>query len=431
MNNQENYDVIVIGGGPAGSTAATLIAQNGQRVLLLERDAEPTFKIGESLIPATYWTFKRLGILNRLRKSHFPQKYSVQFYSRTGKASAPFYFFETNPHESSVTWQVLRSEFDQMLLDNAAEKGVDVLRGVSVRKVIFEGKKATGVVIQNRGNAELSTSDKNTETVHGTVIVDSTGQSSLIGRQLKLNSVEPNLKKASLFTHYEGGHRDKGIDEGATLILHTEEKDSWFWSIPLPYNRTSVGVVGELDYLLQNRRDSDGKLNAQKIFDEELDRCQPLKQRLKGAKQLFPIQTTKDFSYRASKIAGENWVLIGDAFGFLDPVYSTGLFLALKSGEMAADTIIEAFHDNDFSETKLGEFGQKFVDGMEAFRKLVYAFYTKDFSFARFLSEYPQHLGGIVDILSGDVYRRDVTHIFPDMSKMCYFPPEVPLNAVR
>ncbi len=431
MNNQENYDVIVIGGGPAGSTAATLIAQNGQRVLLLERDAEPTFKIGESLIPATYWTFKRLGILNRLRKSHFPQKYSVQFYSRTGKASAPFYFFETNPHESSVTWQVLRSEFDQMLLDNATEKGVDVLRGVSVRKVIFEGEKATGVVIQNRGNAEISTSDKNTETVHGTVIVDSTGQSSLIGRQLKLNSVEPNLKKASLFTHYEGGHRDSGIDEGATLILHTEEKDSWFWSIPLPYNRTSVGVVGELDYLLQNRRDSDGKLNAQKIFDEELDRCQPLKQRLKGAKQLFPIQTTKDFSYRASKIAGENWVLIGDAFGFLDPVYSTGLFLALKSGEMAADTIIEAFHANDFSETKLGEFGQKFVDGMEAFRKLVYAFYTKDFSFARFLSKYPQHLGGIVDILSGDVYRRDVTHIFPDMSKMCYFPPEVPLDTGR
>ncbi len=431
MNNQENYDVIVIGGGPAGSTAATLIAQNGQRVLLLERDAEPTFKIGESLIPATYWTFKRLGMLNRLRRSHFPQKYSVQFYSRTGKASAPFYFFETNPHESSVTWQVLRSEFDQMLLDNASENGVDVHRGVSVRQVIFEGKKATGVVIQNRGNSELSTPDKNTERVYGTLIVDSTGQSSLIGRQLKLNSVEPHLKKASLFTHYEGGHRDSGIDEGATLILHTEEKDSWFWSIPLPYNRTSVGVVGALDYLLQYRRDSDGKLNAQKIFDEELDRCQPLKRRLEGAKQLFPIQTTKDFSYRASKIAGEHWVLIGDAFGFLDPVYSTGLFLALQSGEMAADTIIEAFRDNDFSETKLGAFGQKFVDGMEAFRKLVYAFYTKDFSFARFLSEYPEHLGGIVDILSGDVYRRDVTHIFPDMSKMCYFPPEVPLNAAR
>jgi flavin-dependent dehydrogenase len=423
MNTHPNYDTIIIGGGPAGSTAATLIAQQGYRVLLLERDAEPTFKIGESLIPATYWTFKRLDMLEKLRASHFPQKFSVQFYTRTGKATNPFYFFDTNPHESAVTWQVLRSEFDQMLLDNATEKGVEVRRGVRVRKVLFEGDKAVGVVSQNG----KSQGKNNLETIYGTVIVDSTGQRSLIGRQLDLNTIEPNLKKASLFTHYEGGYRDGGIDEGATLILHTEEKDSWFWSIPLPYNRTSIGVVGELDYLLQNRREPDGKLNAQKIFDEELEKCQPLKQRLEGAKQLLPIQTTKDFSYRASRIAGDNWVLIGDAFGFLDPVYSTGLFLALKSGEMAADVIIEAFQEDDFSETRLGSFGHTFVAGMEAFRKLVYAFYTKEFSFARFLSEYPEHLGGIVDILSGDVYRRDVTHIFPAMAKMCYFPPEVPL----
>ena len=420
MNTHNTYDIIVIGGGPAGSTVATLVAEQGRRVLLLERESEPTFKIGESLIPATYWTFKRLGMLEKLRTSHFPQKYSVQFYSRSGKASNPFYFFQTNPHESAVTWQVLRSEFDEMLLDNAKEKGVEIRRGIGVREVLFEGNIATGVVTQH--------ADGTRETLNATVIVDSTGQRSLIGRQLNLNTTEPNLKMASLFTHYEGGHRDEGIDEGATLILHTEEKDSWFWSIPLPYNRTSIGVVGELDYLLQNRRDADGKLNTQKIFIEELAKCAPLQQRLEGAKQLFPIQTTKDFSYRASRIAGNNWVLVGDAFGFLDPVYSTGLFLALKSGEMAADIIIEAFDKNDFSEAQLGSFGPAFVKGMEAFRKLVYAFYTKEFSFARFLSEYPEHQGGIVDILSGDVFRKDVTHIFPAMAEMCPFPPEVPLS---
>jgi len=419
MNIHHTYDTIVIGGGPAGSTVATLVAEQGHRVLLLEREAEPTFKIGESLIPATYWTFKRLGMLEKLRASHFPQKYSVQFYSRSGKASTPFYFFQTNPHESAVTWQVLRSEFDEMLLDNAKEKGVEIRGGTSVREVLFEGDTATGVAIQNANGTR--------ETLKATVIVDSTGQRSLIGRQLNLNTTEPNLKMASLFTHYEGGHRDAGIDEGATLILHTEAKDSWFWSIPLPYNRTSIGVVGELNYLLQNRRDADGKLNAQKIFTEELAKCMPLQQRLEGAKQLFRIQTTKDFSYRASRIAGNNWVLVGDAFGFLDPVYSTGLFLALKSGEMAADVIIEAFDKNDFSESQLGSFGHEFVKGMEAFRKLVYAFYTKEFSFARFLSEYPEHQGGIVDILSGDVFRKDVTHIFPAMAEMCPLPPEVPL----
>ena len=420
MKTNHNYDTIIIGGGPAGSTVATLVAEQGHRVLLLERATTPQFKIGESLIPATYWTFKRLGMLEKLRASHFPQKYSVQFYSRTGKGSTPFYFFQTNPHESAVTWQVLRSEFDDMLLDNATEKGVEVRRGVGVREVLFEGDTATGVVTQN--------TDGTRETLHATVIVDSTGQRSLIGKQLNLNTIEPNLKMASLFTHYEGGHRDEGIDEGATLILHTAEKDSWFWSIPLPYNRTSIGVVGELDYLLQNRRDANGKLDAQKIFDEELAKCMPLKQRLEGAKQLLPIQTTKDFSYRASRIAGNSWVLVGDAFGFLDPVYSTGLFLALKSGEMAADAIIEAFNKNDFSEAQLGSFGPAFVDGMEAFRKLVYAFYTKEFSFARFLSEYPEHQGGIVDILSGDVFRKDVTHIFPAMAKMCPLPPEISLG---
>ena len=420
MHTHHNYDIIVIGGGPAGSTVATLVAEQGHRVLLLERATMPQFKIGESLIPATYWTFKRLGMLEKLRTSHFPQKYSVQFYSRTGKGSMPFYFFQTNPHESAVTWQVLRSEFDQMLLDNAKEKGVEVCRGVGVREVIFEGDTATGVVTQSENGTR--------ETLHATVIVDSTGQRSLIGKQLNLNTIEPNLKMASLFTHYEGAHRDEGIDEGATLILHTEEKDSWFWSIPLPYNRTSIGVVGELDYLLQNRRGADGKLDTQKIFTEELAKCVPLKQRLEGAKQLFPIQTTKDFSYRASRIAGNNWVLVGDAFGFLDPVYSTGLFLALKSGEMAADAIIEAFQQNDFSEAQLGSFGPAFVNGMEAFRKLVYAFYTKEFSFARFLSEYPEHQGGIVDILSGDVFRKDVTHIFPAMAEMCPLPPEISLG---
>ena len=422
MQKPKTYDIIVIGGGPAGSTVAALTAQHGYRVLLLERETEPSFKIGESLIPATYWTFKRLGMLEKLRKSHFPQKFSVQFYSRSEKASKPFYFFETNPHESAVTWQVLRSEFDQGLLENAAEKGVEVRRGVRVRKVLFEDNTAVGVVAQRSTKAAK-------ETIRATVIVDSTGQSSLIGRQLDMNATEPNLKMASLFTHFEGAYRDEGIDEGATLIMHTETKESWFWSIPLPYNRTSIGVVGELAYLLQNRRDTTGKLDAQRIFDEELAKCPALKVRLAGAKQLFPIKTTKDFSYRANRIAGNGWVLVGDAFGFLDPVYSTGLFLALKSGEMAADTIVDAFQKNDFSEARLGNFGPTFVKGMEAFRKLVYAFYTKEFSFARFLSEHPEHQGGIIDILSGDVFRKDVTHIFPDMAAMCALPPEVPLNS--
>ncbi|MBT3602515.1 MAG: FAD-dependent oxidoreductase [Candidatus Latescibacteria bacterium] len=412
MNKKDHYDVIVIGGGPAGSTTAALVAEYGHRVLLLERDKFPRFQIGESLMPGTYWSFERLGLLDKLKKSSFVRKYSVQFFSGSGKGSAPFYFNQHDDHESSVTWQVVRSEFDKMMLDNAEEKGAVVKQGASVHQVLFDGERATGVQVKYRNGRvkDLSAS----------VIVDATGRSALISRKLKTKTVEPTLKKASIFTHFKGAHRDEGIDEGATIILNTKDKDSWFWSIPLPNDVVSVGVVGDLDYLLQSRKKS-----AQEILEEELDLCLPMKARLEGAEQVFPVKVTQDFSYRSSELSGEGWVLVGDAFGFVDPVYSSGVFLALKSGEMAADAIHEAIEKEDFSAEQLGKWGPEFMPGMEAIRKLVYAFYSKDFSFAKFLKQHPECIDGVVDILSGNVYINDVTPIFEPMGKMCYLPKDV------
>lgn len=409
---KENYDVIVIGGGPAGSTTAALVAEYGHRVLLLEREKFPRFQIGESLMPGTYWSFKRLGILDKLKKSEFVRKYSVQFFSCSGKGSAPFYFHKHDPHESSITWQVLRSEFDQMMLDNAREKGVEVKQGASVHQVHFEGNCATGVQVKYR-NGRI-------KDLSADVIVDATGRSALISRKLKTKTVEPELKKASIFTHFKGAFRDKGIDEGATLILNTTDKDSWFWYIPLPNDVVSVGVVGDLDYLLQNR-----KRTPQEIFEEELQKCQPMQERLTNAEQLFPMKVTQDFSYRSSELAGDGWVLVGDAFGFLDPVYSSGVFLALKSGEMAADAIHEAIENNDFSAEQLGKWGPEFLPGMEAIRKLVYAFYSENFSFAKFLKQHPECIDGVIDILKGNVYINDVTPIFEPMGQMCELPEDV------
>ena len=145
-----NPDVVVIGGGPAGSTVSTLIAQQGYRVQLFERERFPRFHIGESLIPETYWVLKRLNMLPKMQQSHFVKKYSVQFVNPAGKQSAPFYFWDNKPHECSQTWQVVRSEFDQMMLDNAREHGVDVHEGVRVLDVLFEGDRAVGVTDQGR-----------------------------------------------------------------------------------------------------------------------------------------------------------------------------------------------------------------------------------------------------------------------------------------
>ena len=402
-------DVAVIGGGPGGATTAALVAEGGRSVMLFERSVEPVFKVGESLMPGTYRTFERLGILDKLEKTAFPRKYSVQFFGASGKGSAPFYFNKDNPHDSAVTWQVLRSEFDAMLQENAAEKGAEVVRGAHVLEVLFDGDRAVGI--------RVKMPDGETRTVRSSVVVDASGQSAVIARHLKITSDEPKLKKASVFTHFRNGARDEGIDEGATLILQTNDRNGWFWYIPLSDNRVSVGAVGDLSYLF-----SDRDLDAQGIFDRELEKCAPMQARLEKAEQILPMKVTRDFSYRAKQIAGDGWVLVGDAYGFLDPVYSSGVFLALKSGEMAADAILAGFADDDLSGKRLGRFQAEFVGGMESIRKLVYAFYDKDFSFGKFLKANPECQQGIVDILSGDVYTKDVTPIFKPMGEMCALP---------
>ena len=392
------YDVIVGGGGPAGSTVATLVARQGHRVLLAERAAQPRFKVGESLMPATYPIFERLGVLDRMRESAFPAKHSVQFFGPSGRAGKPFYFSEFDPEESSQTWQVRRSEFDAMLLDNAAESGVDVRRGVSLKEVLFDGERAVGARLEPAGGEAVKVACR--------VIVDATGQSAFLAHRLGLLETEPWLHNASLFTHYAGAVRDTGIDEGATLIFHTDNRKTWFWFIPQPDNRVSVGVVGPLDYLIRGRQG-----DPETVFAEELARCPALAPRLEPARQVMPIKAIRDFSYKSRKIAGDGWVMAGDAFGFIDPIYSTGVFLALKSGEMAADAIHDALADDDPSAERLGRHEPELRRGMEALRKLVYAYYDPSFSFSDFLRRYPNCRKQLVSMLVGNVYTDPIDEI--------------------
>ncbi len=421
VSNSSTYDVIVIGGGPGGCAAATLTARAGWRTLLLERSPVPRFKIGESLMPATWWTFDRMGVVPKLEASPFVRKYSVQFYSKTGKRSSPFYFQEVDPRDCSVTWQVVRSEFDALLLDHAAEQGVEVRRGVNVKDLLMEGEGPGARVVGVRAQS----ADGEVAEIGARVVVDASGQSSFIGRKMAQQEIDAGLKNVALFSHFEGAVRDPGIDEGATLVLHTDNEEAWFWYIPLHGNKVSVGVVGRVDYLVTGR---DGDL--QQVFEEEVARCLPLPARLAGARQTFPIQAIRDFSYRSDRIAGDGWVLVGDGFGFLDPIYSSGVFLALKSGELAADSIDAALRANDPSAERLGAHGPGFAAGMGAMRKLVYAFYEKDFSFAKFLQRYPEHRLDIVHLLVGNVFY-DSGPMFERMATMCPLPDYQPLAVER
>lgn len=408
---RSSYDVIVVGGGPAGAASATLLAQKGHQVLMLERDRFPRFKIGESLIPATVGVLERMGMIEKLRRSPFPEKHSVQFFSGSGNASKPFYFHETEEPEQSQTWQVLRSELDEMMFDNACEQGVHGVQEASVKEVLFDAAdRATGVRVRIDGE---------THEIGSKVVVDATGQRAMLSRQLGLRTTDPNLRQASIFTHYQGAHRDEGIDEGATLILQTSDRKGWFWFIPLPHNCASVGVVGKIDDLIKGRQGT-----PQEIFDEELSRCPGLLPRLEGARQLMPPKVLNEFSYMTRQGAGDGWVMAGDAFGFLDPMYSTGVLLALRSGEMVADTVHDALDAGDVSAARLNGFTPRLMAGMSAFRKLVYAFYHPDFSFGKFLGAFPEHRLAVVKILVGDVFDRDFTQFYIDLDSMVDLPSE-------
>lgn len=391
--------VIVVGGGPSGSTVSTLIAQAGYKVLLLERDHFPRFHIGESLIPETYWILKRLNMLDKMKSSHFVKKYSVQFVTDKGKLSEPFYFVDHKPHECSQTWQVRRSEFDLLMLNNAREHGVDVHEGARVLEVLFDGERAIGVRVQFE--------DGTTSEIHSEVVIDASGQGSMIMSRLGLREWDPVLKKAALWTYWKDAFRDEGRDEGATIVLQTQGKQGWFWYIPLHDNILSVGVVASHEYLFKNRPNKDHET----IYFEEVERCPGLQPRIANATRVTDFFAAKEYSYRSKKAAGDGWVLVGDAYGFLDPLYSSGVLLALKSGQLAADAVIEGLAKGDTTGAQLGKWEPGYVQGMDRMRRLVCEFYD-GFSFGRFVKRYPEHKGHVTDLLIGDLFKDSLDEVF-------------------
>jgi flavin-dependent dehydrogenase len=411
MNTNNNYDVIVMGGGPAGSSVASILAREGRQVILFEKEVFPRHHIGESLMTDTYWTFRRMGLLEKLRESPFVRKYSVQFANAAGKESRPFYFFEAVHHESAVTWQVTRAKFDELLINHAADQGAVVHQGVLVKQVLFEGDKAVGV--------EVQMPDGSREKYFAKVIVDATGQMAMLSNKFRWRVRDPQLKKAVLYSYWKGAHREPDLNGGATLVLRTEHgSGGWFWYIPLEDDITSVGIVANPDYLLKGRGQ-----DLAKIYNEEIERCPPCAKRVAGGERVDKIYSILDYSYRSKHNSGDGFIIIGDAYGFLDPIYSSGVLLALKMAELAADAIHDSFQHDDFSAARLGQYQAKLDRGIESMRKLVYAFYNDGFSFSGFLRKYPDERTHIINLLIGDVFKEGVDEVYGPMSDFAEIPP--------
>ena len=396
------YDCIVIGGGPAGSTAAAIVAQAGFATMLVERERFPRFHVGESLMPETYWTLRRLGMLDKVKVSRFTKKIGVQFVGPSGKESQPYYFDEHDSRECAQTWHVERADFDKMLFDNATDRGADCFDQTKVVDVTLGESPPHEVVVKSRSS--------DPQTVSARVIVDATGQHSLLANRLRIKINNPKLRKAAIWGHFTGAVRQHDGEPEVTTILRTTCKQAWFWYIPLAGDKVSVGLVSDNGNLLKGRI-------PEQVFSEVASKCIGLQERLANAKMSGKLHVAKEFSYTSRQRSGNGWVLVGDAYGFIDPIYSTGVFLALKSGELAADCVVEGLRGGDTSAAQLGKWTSDFEAGVSRFRKLVDAFYTDTFSFADFVAEHPHHQRNLTDLLIGRAFTPAAASLIADLDR--------------
>ncbi len=410
-DEQTTADVVVVGGGPAGAAAAAVLAEYGHQVVVLEKDTFPRYRVGESLIPYCWFQLHRLGLIENLDRSSFVvRKHSVQFVDTDGQATTPFYFFEHSDHDSSRTWQVMRGDFDMMLLENAAKQGARVRFNIQARELITDGGRVVGVHARTTSGAD--------EEIRAAITIDASGRDLFSVLQHGWRIADPMLKKIAIWTYYRGALRECGINEGATTIAYLPDK-GWFWYIPLPEDTIGVGVVAGRDYLYRGERDPDA------IFAREAEVQPWIRQRLALGEKIQPCRVTGDYSYRSKYCAADGLVLAGDAFAFLDPVFSSGVFLALQSGVLAGDAVHSALRAADVSAARFGEYSEHFCHGIEAMRRLVYAFYDTAFSFGAFLKKHPELRGDLTDCLIGNV-NGNLEPLFSAVAEFAEIPKRLP-----
>ena len=393
-----SYDVVVVGGGPAGTTFAHLMKNKGHDVLLVERARHPRFSIGESLLPATMPIWQELGLHQKFEEAGFIRKYGAYFDFHDGDAPEYFHFPDAVLSKSPYSYEVPRAEFDKVLWDAALDAGVHALDKTAVRKFEVEGQRVTGVTVR--------TEDGEEKTIHARLAADCSGRASLLGRQLGIREKDEALDKVALFTHYRNATRSSGDDEGTIAIIGAPF--GWMWLIPFAGDQVSVGAVVHNELFSQWKKDG---WTREQMWDEIISTTPTISCRVQRAERSRDIETLANFSYRCKQLAGDGWVLIGDAGAFLDPVFSSGVHLAMSGAKLASRAAHRSLRKGRLPRTAdFRGYQRRVRSALNVFSKFIYAWYDPNFR-ASFMRP-PHHLKGvghlkrhIIAVLAGDVFQ--------------------------
>ncbi len=407
-------DVAIIGAGPAGSALATYLAREGKKVIIFERETFPRFRIGESLLPLNMQLFRELGVEAEMEK-RFIRKYAANFSDRWGARQSRYPFANAFNTAYPYCYQVERAELDQMLLDNAVKNGAQVYMSWTVREVLYEGEQAVGVrAVANDGNGSI--------TMRCRVVADCSGRAAFVGSRQRLKQEVTFDTRTAFFSHFEGVARDPGERAGDIQIVAFPH--GWFWMIPFKGNTTSVGMVVTDGYLKLRNQIAAGRPGERGRHDESnaavagheetindaflwktIEDTAFVAERMQGARQKFPARSIANFSYIMDRYAGDGYVMIGDAGAFLDPVFSSGVFLTMKSAQLAARDILRAFRENDFSARQFADYEKRIRGAQKIFLKFIKGWYDPAFLDLFF---YPQNIFGlksaITTMLAADLY---------------------------
>ncbi len=355
------YDVAIIGGGPAGSTAAALLARVGRRVVVFEREKFPRFHIGESLLPFSMKAFTRLGLHEKFLRAGFLKKFGGEIFGACSDQGTKFYFKDGFRSQTDHAYQVTRGDFDKVLLDHAAESGAEVQEQTSVDRVDF-----------SKDNVELAVkSNGSSQSIRARYLIDASGRASVLGRHFKIKKTYDHLQKLSIFAHYDGVWRAEGIDGTLTVLIRAI--DRWFWLIPLSAERTSIGVVLDSETFRRSR------LSAEDFLEQALAEQPIIAKRTTNARRVSQVYVEADFSYRSASLYGDRWLLTGDAAGFIDPIFSSGVFLAVFSGEQCADALNEVLDRPRAAKRLFTRYERSVNRAMDVYLRFVDAWYTKEF----------------------------------------------------